>query len=207
MQSRRYFTGDESSPRSRATARTLVDLSLARLYDNFDYHAPALPRGHDAPVTTRTTAPTRRRSSQISRSTPPLLSLIDMYDPFTGHSRAARRAWGPCRERAHEARRVAVGGIAEKLEVRHAMMPSSRTSLKSDDATKAFVEARGSRCVNLIAWMDIVSRGRRTWISWMPTSTSSLRRASSRSCYGVVDAKGKIDSLYDKGKDAEPCRS
>ena len=86
---------------------------------------------------------------------------------------------------------------------------------KSDDATQSFVADVSSRCVNLIAWMDIVPRVT-TDLDFMDAyledtlpalAKDAVGRPLPKLLYWLLDARGKIDSLYDKGKDAEPVQA
>ena len=106
--------------------------------------------------------------SDITKHTTALLSLIDMYEVtrlvFTGHLLAGGTA---CLGTYIVSGRMKQEGspwaaVADKVEVRTVAFSAPGAIIqdvsKSDDATRAFVEDVSSRCVNLIAWMDIVPR-------------------------------------------------
>ena len=109
--------------------------------------------------------------------------------------------------------------VADKVDVRTVAFSAPGAIIqdvsKSDDATKAFVADVSSRCVNLIAWMDIVPRVT-TDLDFMDAyledtlpalAKDAVGRPLPKLLYWLLDARGKIDSLYDKGKDAEPVQA
>ena len=161
----------------------------------------------------------------ITKHTKALLSLIDMYDVtrlvFTGHSLAGGAA---CLGTYVVSGRMKQAGspwaaVADKVDVRTVAFSAPGAIIqdvsKSDDATQSFVADVSSRCVNLIAWMDIVPRVT-TDLSFMDAyledtlpalAKDAVGRPLPKLLYWLLDARGKIDSMYDKGKDSEPVQA
>ena len=105
----------------------------------------------------------------------------------------------------------------DKLEVRSVAFAGPgaiiQDVLELDEATKSFANDVASRSVNLIADQDIVSRFTTdldfvdAYLDDVLPALAEERVPLPKLLFYVVDAKGKIDGLYEKGKDAAPVQA